>query len=136
MRDLLGELVDTTKRAAKKRGELLAKIRRELLVHVQLEEEIFYPAFRDADGSEHQKIFFEAKEEHRAVVQLVLPDLEQTEPTTEEFSGRAKVLKELIEHHADEEEKDMFPKARKALGRSRLSELGEQMQQRRRELEA
>jgi hemerythrin-like domain-containing protein len=129
LKDLLSQLTETTNRAAKTRTELLAKIKKEILVHSQLEEEIFYPAFKRTDGSEHKKMFFEAVEEHRAVSALVLPDLEQTDVTSDAFSGRAKVLKELIEHHAEEEEKEMFPKARKAFSSAQLKELGEQMQQ-------
>ena len=61
---------------------------------------------------------------------LVLPDLVGTDPSSEKFSGRAKVLKELVEHHADEEEKEMFPRARKLLSRDELARLGEQLEAR------
>lgn len=80
-------------------------------------------------------MFFEAKEEHRAVEALVLPDLMKTKPDSETFSGRAKVLKELVEHHADEEEEEMFPEAQKALSQDQLVELGERMAQRKKELQ-
>ena len=46
----------------------------------------------------------------------------------EELKAKAKVLKELVEHHADEEEKDMFPRAKKLLSKDELRALGEQMQ--------
>jgi hemerythrin-like domain-containing protein len=135
LRDLLAELTDTTNRASKKRTELLEKIKKEILVHTQLEEEIFYPASKQANGSEHKKLYFEAVEEHRAVSALVLPDLEATDVTSDAFAGRAKVLKELIEHHAEEEEEELFPKARKALSDARLKELGEQMRELKRVLQ-
>jgi hemerythrin-like domain-containing protein len=77
---------------------------------------------------------FEALEEHRAVHKLVLPDLKKTDPTSDKFSGRAKVLKELVEHHADEEEKEMFKMAKKAMSTDELKKLGEQMSQRKDEL--
>jgi hemerythrin-like domain-containing protein len=77
---------------------------------------------------------YEAREEHRAVEKLVLPDLEKTEPGTDQFSGRAKVLKELIEHHADEEEEEMFPKAEKSIPAGELKTLGEKMMKRKAEL--
>jgi hemerythrin-like domain-containing protein len=79
---------------------------------------------------------YEALEEHRAVLELVLPDLEGTVTTSEKFSGRAKVLKELVEHHADEEEKEMFKAAKKAMSAEQLRKLGEQMNQRKNELQA
>ena len=135
VRGLLGELAETTNRASKGRTELLQKIALELKVHTKIEEEIFYPAFREAgEKSEDEKMFFEAMEEHRAAGDLVLPDLLATEVETDQFGGRAKVLKELIEHHADEEEKEMFPRARELLGLEALRELGERMQARKEEL--
>jgi len=137
VRTLLGELAETTSRAEKTRTELLAKIALELKVHTTIEEEIFYPAFKAAgEKSDDDKMFFEAMEEHRAAGDLVLPDLLKTSVTTDQFSGRAKVLKELVEHHADEEEKEMFPRARTLLGKDVLAELGEQMAARKQELMA
>jgi hemerythrin-like domain-containing protein len=70
---------------------------------------------------------YEALEEHRAVDDLVLPDLLKTDPDSEQFSGRAKVLKELVEHHADEEEKEMFKLAKKTFNNEELRDLGERM---------
>lgn len=135
IKELLNELVKTTTRADKKRMQLLDKIEQELQVHTRIEEEIFYPAFKGAGNSEHAKLYFEAMEEHRAVEELVLPDLKKTDRGSEKFSGRAKVLKELVEHHADEEEKDMFKKAQKSMSKEELIELGEQMSVRKQELQ-
>lgn len=135
VKKLLGELAETTNRAEKTRGELLAQIGRELRAHTTIEEELFYPAFKQAGGkSEDDRMYFEAMEEHRAAGELVLPDLEKTEVTSDQFGGRAKVLKELVEHHADEEEKEMFPRARKLLDADTLAGLGQQMQARKQEL--
>ena len=52
------------------------------------------------------------------------------------FAAKCKVLKELVEHHADEEEKEMFPEARKVLSRPELQELGDRMAMRKKELGA
>ncbi len=134
VRELLGKLTATTIRAVKTRQELLERIGQELRIHTALEEEFFYPALREAGGGDAAKMYFEAKEEHRAVEALVLPDLEQTEPESEQFSGRAKVLEELVQHHADEEEEEMFPKAKELLGDDELRELGKRMEERKKEL--
>jgi len=135
VRALLGALEATTTRAVKKRQTLLAEIEMNLSAHTTIEEEIFYPAFREAgQKSDDNKMYFEALEEHRAAGDLVLPDLLKTDPATDNFSGRAKVLKELVEHHADEEEKEMFPRAKKLLDKAELVALGERMEQRKREL--
>jgi hemerythrin-like domain-containing protein len=134
VRKLLKELEDTTERASKTRAQLLTKIAQELRAHGTIEEEIFYPALRGAaqqeDDTEVLTMVAEAYEEHRAAVQLVLVDLERTDPGSIQFSGRAKVLKELIEHHAREEEKEMFKEASRLLERSELATLGARMEER------
>jgi hemerythrin-like domain-containing protein len=135
VRKLLNELAETTNRAEKTRPELLATIAMEIRVHSAIEEEIFYPAFKAAgEKADDGKMYFEALEEHRAAGELVLPDLLETDVTSDQFSGRAKVLKELIEHHAGEEEDEMFPRARELLSKEQLIELGDQMLQRKTEL--
>ena len=134
VKELLSQLAETTGRGVKKRQQLAAQIEQELRVHMILEEEIFYPRFREAaESQDGEKMYFEATEEHHAA-RVVLKDLLATDPSTPNFAGTAKVLKELVEHHADEEEKEMFPRARKLLGAAALAELGERMQARKREL--
>lgn len=136
VRGLLAQLEDTTGRAVKKRVELVQKIAQEVRVHATIEEEIFYPAYHAATKvKEDEKLFFEAKEEH-ALVDVLLPELENADPASDEFGAKGKVLKDLIEHHAEEEEEQMFPRARKLLGKQRLLELGMQLQARKDELMA
>jgi hemerythrin-like domain-containing protein len=131
VRGLLSQLEHATPAKAK---QVLAKVDKEVKIHSQIEEEIFYPAFRDAARTKgDRELFFEAREEHH-VVDLVMPEVEETEGNAEDFKAKAKVLKELIEHHADEEEKQMFPKARKLMDRDELRDLGERLQERKREL--
>lgn len=134
VKDLLGQLAESTTRAVKKRAELLHEIQINLKAHTTIEEEIFYPAFKAAGKKEEEKMYFEALEEHRAAEDLVLPDLLGTDPSTEQFSGRAKVLKELIEHHIEEEETEMFKDAKKLLSKEELTALGAQMEIRKAEL--
>ena len=128
VKDILSQLSDSTERALKKRVELLGKLEMEISIHTRLEEEILYPAFKAAGSKEQDVMYFEAKEEHRTVDSLVLPDLKLTDPGTPEFSGRVKVVKELLEHHIEEEETEMFPQAKKLLGKAKLDELGAQME--------
>lgn len=128
VRQLLGELAETKLRAAEKRARLFAKIDTELKAHTQIEEEIFYPAYREAAKTHADaKLYFEAEEEH-GLVDIVLGDLEAGDPASEEYSAKCKVLKDLVEHHAKEEERQMFPRAKRLLGKRRLEELGAQMQ--------
>jgi hemerythrin-like domain-containing protein len=137
VRGYLNDLEATTARGIKIRTDLLEKIRVELKSHTMIEEEIFYPAFQSRGKvNDDDKMYFEALEEHRAAGDLVLPDLLGTAVDSEQFSGRAKVLKELVTHHADEEEKEMFPRAKTLLSEDELAELGERMAARKAELVA
>jgi hemerythrin-like domain-containing protein len=134
VKELLKKLTETTERATTSRKDLLEKIEMEVKIHTQIEEEIFYPAFHEAaEKRDDQILFYEATEEHH-VVDMVLPELKQTDPSTRTFTAKAMVLKELIEHHADEEEKEMFPKAKKLIEKDELQRLGERMEQRKKEL--
>jgi hemerythrin superfamily protein len=131
---LLEELEKTTDRAPKKREKLLGQIETELRVHTNIEETIFYPAFRDAVAKkEDREMYFEALEEHH-VVKMVLPEIRSTDPASEPFAAKAKVLKELVTHHAKEEEREMFPEAKKVLDKEALVELGARMQAKKKEL--
>ena len=137
VRGLFEELRSTPKQSPDQRARLLERIAREVQVHSAIEEELFYPAFKQVAGEGDKEVmYFEALEEHRAVGELVLPDLMATDPGTDRFSGRAKVLKELIEHHAREEETDMFPAAQQLLGTQELERLGVALQERKSELMA
>jgi hemerythrin superfamily protein len=131
LRKLLRELNETTDRAVKGRTELVRQIERELKTHAQLEEELFYPTFKKlAEDTDAEDLFFEATEEHH-VVDMVLPTLKACNPKSPEFAAKAKVLKELIEHHAGEEEREMFVKARKLMDDEQMEALGDLMQKRR-----
>ncbi|MFC3608393.1 hemerythrin domain-containing protein [Stutzerimonas tarimensis] len=127
VKDILNRLSDTTERAVKTRTELLQKLEMELVIHTRLEEEILYPAFKQAGRKEQEVMYHEAKEEHRTVDSLVLPDLKETEPGSLEFAGRVKVCKELLEHHIEEEEEKLFPQAQELFDEQRLEALGAQM---------
>jgi hemerythrin-like domain-containing protein len=116
------------------RLELFSQIENELKVHTQIEEEIFYPAFHQAsEGEKDEHLYYEAIEEHH-LVDMVLPEISETDENSDEFAAKAKVLKDLVEHHAEEEETEMFPKARKLMDSSELKQLGEQLAERKMEL--
>lgn len=136
VRGLLTRLEATTERAQDTRKELLAKIAQEIQIHTTIEEEIFYPAYRAAVSKrEDSKLYHEALEEHH-LVDTVLTEIGASDPQSEKFSAKAKVLMELVEHHAGEEEKEMFPRARKAMSAAELQHLGSEMKERKRALEA
>jgi hemerythrin-like domain-containing protein len=111
--------------ATKAQRDLADKIVEELTVHMAIEEEIFYPAVREALEEEEDTIL-EAIEEHR-VAKFLLTEIEATDPEDERFRAKVIVLIESTRHHVEEEEKELFPEVRKALGRKKLNEIGDQM---------
>jgi len=132
VRALLETLNETD--APARRVKLLDQIEMELKVHSKIEEEIFYPAFkRKAENSDELQMFFEAREEH-GLVDIMLPKVKASKPESNEFAARAKVLLDVVLHHAKEEEKEMFKAAREHFDRDELKALGDQMQRRKREL--
>ncbi|MFJ8803401.1 hemerythrin domain-containing protein [Streptomyces sp. NPDC102487] len=98
----------------------------ELTTHTFIEEKIFYPAAREAapDTKDH---VLESVEEHHVVLWM-LSELKSLDAADERFDAKMTVLIENVRHHVEEEEKEWFPEVRKAMGRNRLTELGEQME--------
>ena len=130
---ILETIEETTERATKSRDEMFARLKSELDLHAMIEEEIFYPALEESE--ETRDITLEAYEEHRMVKQL-LAELEAEPKDTEEWTAKFTVLKENIEHHVEEEEGEMFTKARKALSNEEIERLGEELQDAKRQNKA
>ncbi len=123
---ILEQIDETTERAVKGRDELFTQLKAELDLHAKIEEEILYPALEEP--KETHEITLEAYEEHRLVEQL-LAELEAEPKDTEEWTAKFTVLKENVEHHVEEEEGEMFKKARQALSEEEIEELGKRLQE-------
>jgi len=115
---------------AKKKGDLAQKICQALSVHAQVEEEIFYPAIREA-AKDADDALDEAEVEHTSSKQLIA-EIESMSPEDELYDAKVTVLGEYVRHHVKEEEGEIFKKA-KASGVD-LKELGSQMMARKTEL--
>lgn len=102
-----------------------------LTVHAQIEEELLYPAAREALSSRDEHLVAEARVEHSSVKDLI-GQIENHDEVDEEYEARVRVLGEYVQHHVGEEEKQLFPR----LERSSLDleELGERLEQRKGEL--
>ncbi len=113
---------------ARGRRRLLDQIAAALDAHTLIEEEIFYPAMSALETKKAEEMINEAYEEHH-VVKLVLRELPQVDPEDERFEAKMTVLSELVEHHVEEEEDEMFKMATK-LGEDELEALGARMEER------
>lgn len=101
------------------------KLQKALQMHMKAEEEIFYPAVKKADDLEDQVV--EAVDEH-AEVKALLAQLNELDPSTEEFQTALATMKAGIEHHVGEEEGEMFPTAEEELGTAKMEELGRKIE--------
>jgi hypothetical protein len=128
---LLAEGEETTERAKKTRMDLLERLVTELKAHETIEEEILYPALKKYEKA--KDIVLEGYEEHH-VADLIVGELRDTAAGDERWAAKFAVLKENLEHHIEEEEEDMFKKARAIFDRAELVELGVRMQARRNEV--
>jgi hemerythrin-like domain-containing protein len=131
MKKLLKELDSTEESDVSKRQQLFTQVKEELTVHEAIEEEIFYPALKE--HQEAKEIVLEAYEEH-GVVDMVMAEIEQLPFDDERWGAKFTVMKENIEHHIEEEEKEMFKQARDAFEKQDLEELGERMTARKEQL--
>lgn len=109
--------------AADEKREIVDKIIEQLSVHAAVEEQVFYPAVREA-VDEAESDVLEGLEEHH-VAKWTLSELEKLKATDERFDAKVTVLIESVRHHVEEEENDMFSKVRDAMTAEQLEALGE-----------
>jgi len=117
----------TSDRALEERRRIVDEIIRELSIHAEIEETVFYPAVREAVPPSEDMVL-ESLEEHH-VVKWVLSELEGMAPDAERFEAKVTVLMENVRHHVEEEESDLFPQVRRRLNRRALNEVGDAMAQ-------
>ena len=120
--DLFAKAESTTGAA---KQQVVTKIASELTLHAQVEEEIVYPAMRDAGLDD---LVGEAEREHGKVKQLVA-QLETLDGSTDEADPILAELKADVQHHVEEEESEGFPKFRAAVDQAQLDALGAQVQE-------
>jgi hemerythrin-like domain-containing protein len=113
------------------KGQIVEEALKELTIHAQLEDEIFYPAVRREAGVEGEEMD-EADEEHH-VAEMLIEELWNMRPNSSHYDAKFTVLAENVKHHIDEEESEILPKAAE-LGMGRMNELGAEMEERKMQL--
>ena len=103
-----------------------AKILTEMQVHTTIEEQVFYPSVSEA-GDELRELVSEGMEEHH-VVDVLAAEIKALAPEVESWAAKMTVLIENVEHHAEEEETEMFPQVSKAMDSATLEELGQRLE--------
>jgi len=122
--ELLKQGEETTERAIKRRTELLQTLTAELNLHELVEEKILYPALKT--HPEARDIVLEGYQEHH-IADVLTRELHTLAKDDERWGAKFKVLKESLEHHIQEEEGEMFRKARGIFSRDDLQALGAKM---------
>jgi|SRR5215211_7424003 len=107
-------------------GELAEKIFEELEVHTKIEEQVFYPAVHDVDDL--AELVDEGIEEHH-VVDMLMAEAKSLDPSEPQWVAKMTVLMENVEHHAEEEESEMFPAVRSNTDDASREEWGERMEE-------
>lgn len=120
---LFAKLESARTYAAKR--ELFEELATNLVAHDAIERELFYPACEKAMGM--TDLLGESLVEH-GVVEFCVYEADQAKER--DFAFKCHVLREMVEHHVADEERDFFPRAERALGAKRLESLGEQMRER------
>ena len=118
-------------RAQNGKKELFDEIRRELLIHSQMELEIFYPALAATSSGRAAELVSTAEREHRGVEKLLEEMSAMNGADNKAFESKMDELIEEVDRHIDMEEEEIFDEARKNLPESRLEELGLEMEDRR-----
>jgi hemerythrin superfamily protein len=127
----VSEMLEKFESARSTKEKLAHQICQALTVHAQIEEEIFYPAARDALGEEGKDLLDEAKVEHNSL-KVLITNIEGSSPEDDLFDAHVSVLGEYVKHHVKEEEGELFPKLRKS--EMDLKAIGEQLASRKKEL--
>ncbi len=130
VKDMFEEFENMSDRATTSKKKLVEKICENLIMHTAIEEEIFYPAVREA-SKETEDMVDEAVVEHASAKDLIA-QLQEADPGDDLYDAKVKVLGEQIDHHVEEEEEEMFKKVRKL--KLDLDALGQEMAARRDEL--
>lgn len=102
------------------------QLKQALTLHTKMEETLLYPALQNNEQT--GDMISEAYEEHQTVDEI-LAEMTGLAPSNGDFSTKLAELRENVEHHVEEEENELFPKAKRILGQHRLEEMGDQMQQ-------
>jgi hemerythrin superfamily protein len=106
--------------------EIFKEIKEELETHARIEESVFYPAMEKHE--ELKDMVLESYEEHKQIKTL-LGELDDLVSDSEKFEAKLNVLKENVEHHAEEEEEDkMFPQVRELMDEAELEQLGQELE--------
>ena len=118
------------KASGEERGKLWAKLKPELKVHEQIEEAGLYGPVAKEAGSKDQKLKEWESHHHEEVGDLeeLIGEISALDPTDEDWLDKVDELQDMLEHHIEEEEGEIWPKIQKVWDRAKLEQAGAQME--------
>jgi hemerythrin superfamily protein len=120
VKSLLEQLEKTSDGAVKKAEDLFGKLKKELLPHMRAEESEFYPVLKEKKDARQNVM--ESLEEHH-VTELIFNELDKMSRDAENWGAKLSVLKELIEHHVEEEEDQIFEDAEQYVDEAHMEKI-------------
>ena len=121
---ILKKLDNTTEKSIKLRGQLLVELKELLVPHARAEEKVLYEPMKQSDVKDADALAFEGFEEH-AVVDHLMEQLESTAHNDKKWTAMISVVKEELEHHIQEEEEEIFKKAKRSFNHDEATRMTE-----------
>ncbi|HSW51129.1 MAG TPA: hemerythrin domain-containing protein [Bryobacteraceae bacterium] len=109
-----------------KREELFGALKEALIKHAHAEEKVFYPPLREKQQA--HDIIEEGIHEHHSVEDQ-LQKMSSIPADSDDWLDAVQHLKDSVQHHVQEEENEIFPKAEQLLGSQRLDQMGDEVEQ-------
>jgi len=134
VQSLFNKFEKTARSAHEKREELFEQIRRELQIHSRVEEEIFYPFLKALNGNSGRNLVSEALKVHKEIDEL-LTQISRLQPSDKNFDEKVETLFENVEHHIQEEEREIFQFAEEKCSEEQLENLGREVAERKKTLD-
>jgi hemerythrin superfamily protein len=137
VRGMFKETEELSERAKSQLKRLGDQICRELTIHTEIEEQLFYPAVKERaqrGRKEERELVLESYEEH-ALAKHVISELQGIDGNDESYRPKLRVLMELVETHVKEEERELFPSVKQMMDENTLMELGQRMMEMKGELQ-
>jgi len=134
VQSLFNKFEKTAKSSHEKREEIFEQIRRGLQIHSRVEEEIFYPFLKALNGNSGRNLVSEALKVHKEIDEL-LTQISRLQPSDKNFDEKVETLFENVEHHIQEEEREIFQFAEEKCSEEQLENLGREVAERKKTLD-
>ena len=125
---LMDRIIDTADGA--ERSALFDEMKTKLLAHAHAEQEVLYRRLEASQSETSRSFALEGANEHQILEKQLQKLSAEGDRTSEQWTAEFKVLRELVEHHVEEEESTGFSCARHDFGKDELEAMAQRFQTR------